>query len=265
VQDPKSIAERDARLDSIKASLLRLAHDVNNSLVPILGYSTLIKEEIPAGTKSEKHLKSLESAVVKAQELVEKILLATKPQRKYKLEDCDFSILLNERMELFPAVSGAASPVLTCNFKPFIRRLDTVLWSKAIEQLLLNAREGLATGGEIRLQLDKVEIHAEFAKELGVDPGIFASLTIYQTASSIVPDVLDHAFEPFFSTHGKGKSKGLGLTIVHSVARFHGGQVYMGNVQGGVQVTVLIPSWNVIPEPISMSDFFAPTSAPQTK
>src|SRR5438105_7931604 len=77
------LRERDARLESLKAIAGRLAHDFNNSLVPLLGYVTLIKEELTAGSTSMRYADTMERAARKTENFLDILLLAVRPHRYF--------------------------------------------------------------------------------------------------------------------------------------------------------------------------------------
>jgi signal transduction histidine kinase len=249
------LRERDEKLDAVKAALLRLAHDFNNTLVPALGYSALLKEEFTAGTKPAKYVQSLENAVNKAAGLVEAILLATRPQRQYRLEDLDLSLLAREKLTAWQAARPQDKAVtVESRLMPCVRRLDSAHFSRLFDHLLANAGEAMPSSGTLRVVLEPRTISDEERAQLGLTSAQVYYLEISDSGSGMDAVTLHRAFEPFFSTRPKGKTGGLGLTIVHSIVQFHSGQIVLESVEGtGTSAKIWIASVNTIPEPKSRS------------
>ncbi len=83
---------------------------------------------------------------------------------------------------------------------------------------------------------------AERAKEIDVAPGDYTTLTVTDTGSGMTADVLEHVFEPFFTTHEVGEASGLGLSMAYAFARQSGGQLTVeSDIGRGTVVTLYLP------------------------
>ena len=237
------LRERDARLEAIKAALGRLGHDFNNSLVPILGFITLIKEEISPESLAREYADSIEMAGRRTEQLIETLLLATRPQRRYSPKRIDFKNLLQEEMALMKPealTAGAIFSVGEMEDSPLLG--DPAQWRKVIRALLQNALQATAPSGTIETSLQVIRLPVTQAADLGVAAVDVFRWEIKDRGPGMSAEVLGRAFEPFFSTRAKKESMGLGLTIAHSVTRLHGGQIEMHSGEGaGTTVTIWLP------------------------
>src|SRR4051812_14757895 len=96
--DP-ALRDRDERLESLKAVIGKLAHDFNNFLVPLLGYVTLIREEIAEASTAAQYAMTMESAARKTEGFLDNVLLGMRPHRRFK-----------PRVGNFAPAGGAAVP-----------------------------------------------------------------------------------------------------------------------------------------------------------
>jgi CheY-like chemotaxis protein len=112
-----------------------------------------------------------------------------------------------------------------------------------VGQLLGNARYALATGGRLDVTLKHERISGEEVERLGMNTEEVAVLTVHDTGFGMSGSVARRAFDPFYTTRTQIKAAGLGLTVVHSIAQFHGGQVELQSTEEkGTTVTVWIPA-----------------------
>src|SRR3954470_8820541 len=98
--DP-ALRERDERLESLKAVIGKLAHDFNNFLVPLLGYVTLIREEVPEASTANQYAITMESAARKTEGFIENVLLGVRPHRRFNGRDLDFGAVVDAAIDKF--------------------------------------------------------------------------------------------------------------------------------------------------------------------
>jgi two-component system cell cycle sensor histidine kinase/response regulator CckA len=238
-----ALRDRDERLEALKLLAGRLAHDFNNSLAPLLGYLALIKEEIPAASPILSYVVAMEGSARKTENIVEEVLLATRPLRRFRPEQVNLTDLIYEQMELWRAGLPATTPIkVRERLQPCVLTLDRGQWRIVLQQLLSNAGFALATGGTLDITLSPQALTPEQATDLGVAVTDVFQLVVKDDGLGMSEETLRRAFEPFYSTRPKGQSVGLGLALVHSVVRCHGGQVTLESAQGaGTTVTIWLP------------------------
>ena len=225
----------------MKAAVGRLAHDFNNSLVPILGFVTLLRDETREGTAAVEYLNSIENSARLAEKKIETIFMATRPQRRHHPRVTDFSALVSEE---FKALQGrlAANIVPSLEVCPCTLTLDPEQWRAVVQHLFQNAALALPMGGAIDVRLIERTLSPAEQEEFGLGGAGVMQLTVRDDGVGMSPEVCQRACEPFFSTRNKGHGQGLGLTIVHGVTRFQGGEVLLESSPGnGTTVTLLLP------------------------
>ena len=238
---------RDERLESLKPVVGKLAHDFNNFLVPQFGYVTLLKEDLPGDSGSAQYLAAMETATKRTESYIESILLAMRPERQFNATEFSLDAVLNEALARWSAEVAHGSVVeVNREVEPCTILGDERHWRNAVGQLLSNARYALATGGSLEVSLKRERLPGEELERLGLMTDDVYSLVVRDGGFGMPGAAAERAFEPFFTTRTQIKAAGLGLTIVHSVAQFHGGQVELRSTEEqGTTVTVWIPAGGI--------------------
>ncbi|HSA03486.1 MAG TPA: ATP-binding protein, partial [Candidatus Paceibacterota bacterium] len=234
---------RDERLDSLKLLAGQLAHDFNNFIAPILGYASLIKEEVVPNSQAMQYAMALDNSARKSERILENVLLAARPQRRFRPQTIDLSALLEkETQSWLGQLPGSAQIDLQIRLSACQLTADPTQWQNVFHQLLSNSRFALATGGRLDIALERLSLSAERAEALGLNSVDVCKMAFADHGLGMSPAVLDRAFDPFYSTRSKSLGVGLGLTIVHSVTRLHEGQVLLESQENeGTTVTIYLP------------------------
>jgi|YelNatPaOPRAMG01_1025707.scaffolds.fasta_scaffold07198_2 nitrogen-specific signal transduction histidine kinase len=236
---------REERLQALRNLAGQIAHDINNYISPIAGYISLLKEESHESADVVKYLNSIENATKRIDTFLDTVLLATRPQRRYRPEVFQLNKVLVEAIEswksILPVNSGITLETFIQDCKVYG---DRILLTNLIFQLLSNARFALATGGRLSVSLTKETLTESQVENWGVSSNYVVKMVFADTGFGISPDIIDKVFDPFFTTRPKGHALGLGLTIVHGVVRLHGGQVLLESQEFiGTKVTVYLPEF----------------------
>jgi hypothetical protein len=237
------LLERDERLQSLGLLAGAIAHDFNNLLAPILGYSTLIKEEFAPDSSGLQFAQSMETAARRAERNIEQTLLATRPQRRFSPRSLEFDKMVVSEVEKWRQELPANSAItVEIDCAPATLMADEYHWRVAVRHLLNNARYGCATGGVVRVTLENVRLDAGKVAELGLPQADVIRLRVADNGNGISAEALARAYDPFFTTRTKGAAPGLGLTACHSISYLHGGQIELSSQpDAGTEVTIWLP------------------------
>lgn len=247
------LRDRDERLESLKLLVGKLAHDFNNYLAPILGYVALIKEEVSDGAVAVKYAATLEQSARRAEEGIATMLTATQPQRRFQPKIFDLSALLEEIITQWASGLGSGSGVaVSRQIEACVFEGDLAQWRALTQQLLLNARFALAMGGQLTVRLTPAVWSPAEQADLGLPVGTGWVLDFEDSGLGMSEETRRKAFDPFFTTRPKNQALGMGLTLVHSVVRWHGGQVSLESREDqGTRVRIWIPDCGALSsEPI---------------
>ena len=109
--------------------------------------------------------------------------------------------------------------------------------------LALNARDAMAEGGDLKIELRNADIDLDYVDQHPeVKPGQYVELAVSDTGSGIAPEILGRVFEPFFTTRPVGHGSGLGLSMVYGFAKQSGGHVKIHSAVGeGTTVRLYLP------------------------
>jgi CheY-like chemotaxis protein len=113
----------------------------------------------------------------------------------------------------------------------------------AILNICLNSRAAMSEGGYLTLNWKTTELESDLLKESGtIAAGRYVELTITDTGEGMDPSILEHAFDPFFTTREVGKGTGMGLSMVYGFARQSGGMASISSTPGkGTSVVLTLP------------------------
>ena len=218
-----------------------IAHDFNNLLTSILGNASLAKELVPMEHEVSPLLGGIVSASERSADLV-RLLLATSGYRSRSSEAARLDQVLNwvlANRHLPPRVrvlSDVGPAPLTGDRRAF----ETLIWS-----LMMNAAEAYGDrGGDVRVTIRQgrpsYSAGASF-EEGDPGPGECLCLIVEDTGSGMQAEVLERAFDPFYSTKFTGR--GLGLPAVRGIVRAHSGKLWLRTEPGkGTRVEVWLPA-----------------------
>jgi CheY-like chemotaxis protein len=238
-----ALRERDERLESLIMLAGRLVHDFNNFLVPVLGYTALLREELQPDSPVMHYVSAMEKSARNTENAIKDILLTARSQRPLKCQKVDFAQLVAHELaqwqKSLPPTSGITVQQL---LQPAFISLDETQWPVALQHLFQNVRFALAAGGTLSVSLEPKTLTNIEAAELGLASTEVFRLMIQDDGFGMTDDTLRRAFEPFFSTRPRAQASGMGLAVVHSIVRSHGGQVVLESKQdAGSTVTIWLP------------------------
>jgi PAS domain S-box-containing protein len=220
-----------------------IAHDFNNLLGVIIGNLDLMIERI----KPEKPVKDLIdealAGALRGAELVQRLLAFS---RKQPLQPA--AIDLNERLPeiakmLRRTLGENIELKLNCGDDLWPALADASQTDEAILNLAINARDAMPNGGALTIETVNVRLDEDYAsQQVEVTAGNYVMLAISDTGTGMEREVLERAFEPFFSTKGVGKGSGLGLSMVYGFVKQTGGHVKIYSEVGfGTTVKIYLP------------------------
>ena len=230
-----------------------VAHDFNNLLTSILGYSSLILEDLPKDSLIRADIEQIKVAGDRAASLTRQ-LLAFSRRQVLRTERMNINIVVQEMEKLLRRTLGEDIQFVT-ELEPNLEMVeaDADRLQQVLLQLAINARDAMfeaqaaqgAAAGPKRLTIQTANVtltepiryfHAE------VPPGSYVSLLVSDTGVGMSDEVKEHLFEPFFTTKGVGKGSGLGLSTVYGIVKQMGGSVQIDSRPGkGTTFQIYLP------------------------
>jgi signal transduction histidine kinase len=208
-----------------------VAHDLNNTLVPIVALSKLTLEELPAESPVRGDVEAIIQASERARDLVRQILAFSRKQELVR-QQVDIARVTREALRMLRASLPATIEIVEQISEVPLLLGDAGELHQVIVNLVTNAAH--AIGGEvgkITVSLSAISEGCSWAHQ-PPDAGALVRLSVADTGCGIDAATLDRVFEPFFTTKGVGEGTGLGLSVVHGIVTGHGGKISVRSAPG---------------------------------
>ncbi|MEI6205962.1 MAG: PAS domain S-box protein [Desulfuromonadales bacterium] len=216
------------KIESVGRLAGGIAHDFNNLLTPILGYSELLKRNIPADSADSEKINSIIQAADKARILTRQLLSFGRKQI-LEMKTVDMNDVITSFYQILRRTIRENIDIrlhLTEDRRGI--RADMNQLEQMIMNLAVNAQDAIAGNGIITIETEYVTLDDEYVRQhAGVTAGNYLMLAVTDTGSGMDQQTLANIFEPFFTTKGIGKGSGLGLATVYGLLKQHGGNVWV--------------------------------------
>jgi len=220
-----------------------IAHDFNN-LVTVIGCSVgLIADATEPGDPRQDDLGQIKDAADRAAALTRQ-LLAFSRRQILQPRPLDLNTVVRDMEKMMRRVIGTHIAVHTT----LDRRLGLVLadvgqMEQVLMNLAVNARDAMSSGGALMFATSNRTVRMPEPHRHGIiEPGEYVTITVRDTGHGMSPNVLEHLFEPFYTTKEQGKGTGLGLAMVHGIVYQSGGHITVESTPNmGTTFTLLFP------------------------
>ena len=250
------------RMEAIGTLAGGIAHDFNNILFPIIGYTEMLIDNAPEGSKSRDYLEEIFKEAIRARDLIRQILTFSR-QTIQEFKPMRVQPVVKEALKLLRSSIPA-----TIHFNWRIDDASSVIMGDPtkIHQLVMNLCTNAyhameETGGDLEVSLTEIELGLDDMPD-GIDlkPGRYIQLTVADTGQGIESEVLNRIFDPYFTTKEEGKGTGLGLAVVHGIIKEFCGDIRVSSELGkGSVFHVYLPlieikdkETEIAPEPVHM-------------
>ncbi len=217
-----------------------VAHDFNNLLTVILGSLEQLQPMVDA-EPGKRLIQSATRGAERGARLTQSLLSFARRQ-SLKPETVNVNRVIKEFGDL---LRGAAGDHVQMQFllNPTVDpcRIDPAQFQAALLNLVVNARDAMPEGGgRVSIETDTVALDA--SSGIDIAPGRYVRVTVSDTGRGMSPDVVERAFEPFYTTKEVGKGSGLGLSQVYGFVKQSGGHVELASEPGiGTTVRLFLP------------------------
>ncbi|MDP0927314.1 ATP-binding protein [Paracoccus onubensis] len=220
-----------------------IAHDFNNLLTAIRGHCDLLMLRHDKSDLDYADLDQISQNANRAAALVGQLLSFSRKQT-LKLERLDLRDTLADLTHLLNRLVGGRAS-LQISHDPSLKpiRADRRLLEQVIMNLVVNARDAMPEGGEIRLATENRILDTPLMQEGNTLPaGEYVCITVADTGCGISPKNMSKIFEPFFTTKAVGEGTGLGLSTVYGIVRQTGGHILCDSEPGrGTCFSIYLP------------------------
>ena len=223
---------RSTKMAAIGELSANVAHEINNPLTSVLGYTTHLLKTLELSEAQRKILMTMEQETLRVRKIIRNLLDFSR-QRPSWMEPADISLPLKETIALVQGIADTSSVAL-CEYYPAEPAIVNMAHND-MKQVFLNiannAFQAMPQGGVLRVSVDSLD-----QKEIVV--------TFTDSGNGIATEHLSRIFEPFFSTKGNGDGTGLGLSISYRIVQNHGGRIEVESLEGhGATFRVVLPRY----------------------
>jgi signal transduction histidine kinase/ActR/RegA family two-component response regulator len=220
-----------------------VAHEFNNLLQAILGYSESLGRDMDKSHPKHGEFHDLRMTAEKGMLLTQQLIkYSAKPAQDGREFDINLHLeelhplldrIIREDITVVMLLNPALGPV----------NMDAAQFQQVILSLAANADEAMPSGGRITIKTANAELaESSVSRPATLPPGAYSCITFSDSGTGIPVDILDRVFDPFFTTASDGARAGLGLTVVQSIIRQHGGEVVAASAPGqGARFTIYLP------------------------
>jgi two-component system cell cycle sensor histidine kinase/response regulator CckA len=220
------------KLEAIGRLAGGVAHDFNNMLTAIKGYSELLLDGLDPRGAQHSQAQQIQRAAEQASALPKQLLAFGRKQALApRVVDLNGVVaaasdllkhLITEAVELVTQPSAGVPSAF----------VDPTQFEHVLVNLALNARAAMPDGGTLTIATDNVELGADAAVERGVTPGSYVVVSVTDTGEGMDSETKERAFEPFFTTRPQGEGTGLGLASVYGTVTQSGGFIELTTAPG---------------------------------
>ena len=218
------------KMDALGRLAGGVAHDFNNIVQVILGFSDLVLMDMSAEHPHRPDLEEIKRTALRAGEISRRLLSFSRRQTVAPIA-LDLNTVVPETLKMLQSLLGADIRIFT-RFEPGLNRIfaDSGQIAQVVMNLAVNARDAMPHGGRLAISTSSATIAPQNTAMLalpGAQPGEFVCLTIADNGTGMSDIVRAHLFEPFFTTKANGKGTGLGLSVVGGIVKQCDGWIHV--------------------------------------
>ncbi len=204
-----------------------IAHDFNNIIQGISGFTEILLLGKKKNAPDYKKLTHIKTQAFRASELTGQ-LLAFSRKAESRLQPLDLNGEIEKLKEVFVrTVPKMINIRFHLSGKLNLVNADPNQIEQIVMNLIINARDAMADGGELIVWTENATLEGRYCQTLqGAAPGEYVLLAVSDTGMGMDRDVVEHIFEPFYTTKEVDKGTGLGLAMVYGIVKNHNGHVY---------------------------------------
>jgi signal transduction histidine kinase/ActR/RegA family two-component response regulator len=240
---------RRQRIEAVGKLAGGVAHEVNNMMTAVLGFSDMALRRLAADHPAATDIREVVKAGSRTARITQQLLAFTRQQINQP-ESLSVSAVLHDLVHLLQQSLGAEYDLrLQAPEDVPMVRADRTQLEQVIINLVLNARDATPSGGTISIVVEAVALDGTYAarhEDVAFRPGTYVMLAVSDTGEGMDRETMDRAFEPFYTTKPVGQGTGLGLSTVYGIVKQAEGYVWLYSEPGhGTTVKLYLPTAGV--------------------
>jgi CheY-like chemotaxis protein len=230
-----------------------MAHDFNNILTGIMGYTALLKVKANKNSDIMHYADIIERSSLRAAELVAKLLAFGRGSQFVKTQVSEINYILKETFELLKSsVPQNIETELSLSEGLPLIKCDPTQVQQAILNVCFNALDAMPKGGRLFIATKEVEFKEVCLNcpDLKAFPGKYICILISDTGSGMDEKIIDRIFDPFFTTKAIGKGSGLGLAMTYGIVKNSKGCIHVeSKIEQGTIFKIFFPATDSLTKP----------------
>jgi PAS domain S-box-containing protein len=250
---------KSQKMEAIGTLAGGIAHDLNNILSPVLGYSDMIMRSSDVGSVIYKRSEKIQRAALRATDLVSQVLsfnrMGEEEKRVIRIHPVTKEVLkllrgsIPSTIQIIDDIDRDCAPIVA----------DPTQVHQVVMNLCTNAYHAMEEkGGRLTVSLKEIVLDKTDMMDypnLIKGEGTYLALEVRDTGTGMSEDIIERIFDPYFTTKEEGKGTGLGLATVYNIVHSCHGDIRVKSIIGkGTTFTLLFPSVKTNSENESMDD-----------
>ena len=234
---------RTQKMEALENLTGGVAHDFNNILGIIRGYSDILHKKVCHDKKLDKYAREINKAVERGTKITRKLLaFSRKAPSDEDSQAVDINTIIKDDQQLLEKTltSRITLHIELCE-SPATAFISKHELQDTILNLCINASHAIPESGELKILTRKLNISENSARELNIEKGDYTVLSITDTGTGMSTETMSRIFEPFYSTKGD-KGTGLGLSQVYGFMHSSKGTITVNSESGqGTEFCLYFP------------------------
>jgi len=253
ITERKQLEERlrqTQKMEAVGVLAGGVAHDFNNILTAILGYSELLLRDLAPNNPIHQGIEEIQKAGERAASLTRQLLAFSRKQ-VLQPKTLDLNLAVTDMERMLHRLIGEDIELLTI-LAPRLGKVmaDPGQMDQVIMNLAVNGRDAMPYGGKLTIETKNITLKEDHARQYsGVPPGKYVMLAISDTGQGMDAETQVRIFEPFFTTKEVDKGTGMGLATAHGIIRQSGGYIWVySEPEQGTTFKIYLPRIEEIEE-----------------
>ena len=231
------------KIESIGRLAGGVAHDFNNLIAIISGNVELALTKLASDRPVEKHLLQIKDTATRSAGLTKQLLGFARKQT-ISPQSLDLNNALEEMLTMLKSLIGEDLELVWSPVKhPLQILIDPTQLDQILTNLVVNARDAMPSQGQLNISTNNIILGEDYTQTHPWCPaGEYVQLRVQDTGCGIPTEIIDHIFEPFYTTKDLGKGTGLGLATIYGIVKQNNGSIDVESLENqGTTVTIYFP------------------------
>lgn len=235
------------KLEAVGTLAGGVAHDFNNMLGPVLGYTQITLKRMEPDNPFRSYLNKIMDATRRTAGLTRQLLTFARKETVTP-EVLNLNISVENMLNMLRRLIGENIQLdwQPADYDCFVK-LDPTQFDQIITNLCINARDAITDIGRITIKTERFTFDEVSCKpSIDCKPGDYVRLIVSDNGSGMDAETQEHAFDPFFTTKKVGEGSGLGLAMVYGIIKQNNGIVTLYSELGvGTNFIIYLPVYEV--------------------